>query len=148
MLAAIFVLVIAAGSLAAGVGYVRAARRMRGFATTRGRITGRATEMVTAVDGREARWGDGGNYAPKFTYTYEVGGRTFSGDRLGYAKRGLKKSIAEQRAAAMPDEVDVHYNPADPADAYLETNTTTLGWVLVALGVVLALGDLIALVPA
>ena len=31
---------------------------------------------------------------------------------------------------------------------YLETNSATLGWVLVALGVVLALGGLIALVPA
>jgi hypothetical protein len=148
MLAALFVLVIAIGAIAAGVGYVRAAHRMRGFKTTRGRITSREAARVVGFDRQEARWGSGGGYTPAFTYTYEVAGTTFTGDKLGYATEGLKKRIAEERVAAMPDEVDVYYNPADPSEAYLRTNSATFGWVLAVGGGVLALGAVIALVAA
>jgi hypothetical protein len=146
MLGALFVLAIAAGALAAGVGYVRAAHRMRGFQTTRGHITSREViRMATLNRGGEGRFGRGGSHAPKFTYVYEVAGTSYTGDKLGYATQGLKQSIAEQQAADMPDEVDVHYNPATPAEAYLQTNSATLGWGLIALGVVLSLGALVAL---
>src|SRR3954453_8697568 len=146
MLGALFVLLIAAGAIAAGVGYVRAAHRMRGFQTTRGHIRSREVIQIAPLTrGGEGRFGKGGNHTPKFTYAYEVAGTSYTGDKLGYATRGFKESIAEQKAAAMPDEVDVHYNPADPAEAYLETNSAALGWGLIVLGVVLSLGALIAL---
>jgi hypothetical protein len=148
MLAALFVLVIALGALAAGVGYVRAAHRMRGFKTTKGTVIGREVVAIPPFDRREGRWGRGGGYSPKFTYTYEVGGKGYTGEKLGYATSGLKRSIAEQEAEAMPEQVDVHYSPADPTEAYLRTNSATVGWFLTALGVVLGLGALVALVPS
>jgi hypothetical protein len=146
MLAALFVLVIAAGAIAAGVGYVRTAKRMRGFETTQGTITSRDVDLIPAATSRrDPRCGKGGSWTPKFTYTYDVAGSRYTGDRLGYATRGFRRSVAEQQSAAMPDQVQVHFNPADPSEAYLQTNTATFGWALLALGVLLALGAVIAL---
>ena len=145
MLAALFVLVLAAGAIAAGVGYIRAAHRMRGFQTTKATITGREVVPVPAFDRKEARYGKGGGWTPKFTYTYEVGGTTFTGDKLGYATSGLKRRIADQEAESMPEQVDVHYDPGNPSEAYLRTNSATLGWVLAVGGSIFALGALIAL---
>jgi Protein of unknown function (DUF3592) len=146
MLAGIFVLVIAVGALAAGVGYVKTARRMRGFQTARGRITSREVYDDITFPNQEAQFGDSGGYRPKYTYAYEVAGKAYNGDKLSYATRGYKKSVVEQKIAAMPEEVDVHYNPDDPSEAYLETNSTTLGWFCIAIGIVLALGALVGIV--
>lgn len=142
MASAIFLLVLSAGALGAGWGYVRTARRMRAFVTTRGTVVGR--ELATLSGGeREGRFGKGGRYRPKVTYTYAVDGVTYTSDRSSYAARGFKQSIAEQQLAALPDEVDVHYDPAAPGEAYLDTHTPTVGIVLLAGGVI---GVLIGLV--
>jgi len=61
------------------------------------------------------------------TYDYSVGGVTYISDRSTYADRGLRRSLAEQRLAAIPDEVDVYYDPASPHEAYLEKHTPGLG---------------------
>jgi hypothetical protein len=137
--AAIFVLVIAAGAIAAGVGYIRIARRMRGYRSTPGRVL---TREVVAVSGdtREGVSGRGGGYAPKITYQYSVAGRELTGDRVAYAPRGLKRSIAEQQAAAYADEVAVWFDPNDPQRAFLERHSPGLGWALVAGGAVGAIG--------
>ena len=60
--------------------------------------------------------------------------------------RGYKSTVAEQRLAAFPAEVDVHYNPADPKESYLQLQRTTNGIVITAGGCVGLLGGLIALV--
>ena len=68
--------------------------------------------------------------------------------RTSYAHRGLRRSLAEQQLAAIPDEVDVYYNPAAPEEAYLETHTPALGRYLLAgggvgvlFGLILVLGS-------
>jgi hypothetical protein len=142
--AGIFLLVLAAGAIAAGRGYVQTARRMRGFATTRGTVTARGVAALHG-DTREGRLGRGGNYQPKVSYDYSVAGVAHSSDRWSYAARGRRRSLAEQTAAAVPDEVDVFYDPANPGEAYLHTHTPRVGYWLVALGVVLALIGLVAL---
>ena len=148
MVAAVFVLVIAAGALAAGIGHVRKARSMRGYRSTVGQVVARDVAAIPGVDLREGRWGRGGGYEPRIVYRYSVDGVEFTGDRLGYVRRGLKRAIAERRAAAYPDELQVWFDPADPREAYLERHTPGLGWALVALGVVLAAGALAAIAAA
>ena len=143
MIVGLFLLVLAAGAIAAGVGYVRAARRMRGFAVARGRVVGREVTTLPTCDRREGVWGSGGGSMPKVTYTYEVDGRTYTSDRWSYAYKGLKRAVAQRMADAVPDEVDVHYNPADPAEAYLETNSATAGVLITGLGVLMGLGGLV-----
>jgi hypothetical protein len=145
VISAIFVLVISCGAIAAGAGYVRTSRRMRTFATTRGTVTGREVVRLPGAIARDARWGKGGGWMPKVTYTYVVDGMTCTSDRLGYAYRGFRHSIAERQLGAIPDEVDVLYDPRNPQEAYLERHRPALGVVLVAGGIVGVLGAVIAL---
>jgi hypothetical protein len=140
--AGIAMLLISVGMIAAGRGHVKLARRMRSFQTTRGRVVGREVAVVPGA-GHEGRWGRGGRYRPKVTYEYTVGGVSYTSDRTSHVLRGLRESLVEQQLAAIPDEVDVHYDPASPGEAFLETHTPGLGRALMAGG---AVGILLALV--
>jgi hypothetical protein len=142
MVAAIAILVISLGAILAGRGYARTARRMRSFATTRGRVTKREVVTIGGLS-REGKWGQGGNYRPKVTYEYTVDGVAYTSDRSTYANQGVRRSLAEERLAAIPDEVDVYYDPASPKEAYLEKHTPTLGRYLLAGGIVGVLFGLI-----
>jgi uncharacterized protein DUF3592 len=141
--AAIFLVVLSCGVIVTGANYARAARRMRSFRVTRGRVIAREVAVVPSKNTREARWGKGGGYWPKATYTYNVDGVSYTSDRKGYAFRGLKHSVAVQALAAIPDEVDVHYDPAAPQIAYLETHRPAFGNALLGGG---AVGLLVGLV--
>jgi hypothetical protein len=132
---AIFLTVISLGAIAAGAGYVKTARRMRDYLTTRGRVIGRDIDMV-ATGGPDPKWGKGGGWAPKITFTYTVAGTTYTSDRATYARRGLKKELAREAADAVPDEVDVHYDADDPGQAFLEKHTPGIGRALIAGGCV------------
>jgi len=139
--ATIFLLVLSLAVLAVGLSFVRTAKRMRTFTTTRGRVVERELALVGG-DQTEGRWGRGGGYRPKVTYTYEVDGTSYTSDRSGLVHRGLKKTLAEEALAAIPDEVDVYYDPAAPQEAFLETSTPRVGRFLIAgggCGVVLSL---------
>ncbi len=147
MVAAIAILVISLGAILAGRGYTQTAKKMRSFAATRGHVTAREVVMMAGLN-REGRWGQGGNYRPKVTYDYTVDGVAYTSDKTTYAHRGLRRSLAEQQLAAIPDEVDVYYNPAAPDEAYLEKHTPALGRYLVvggsigvAFGLILLLGS-------
>jgi hypothetical protein len=127
-------MVISLGAILAGRGYVRTSRRMRSFQTTRGRVFKRELATV-AGDTREGVWGKGGGYRPAVTYVYTVEGVEHTSDKVSYAHRGLRKSLAEQALAAIPDEVDVFYDPADPDEAYLVRHSPRLGHWLIGGGV-------------
>jgi hypothetical protein len=146
MAATLFLLALSCGAIAVGAGYVRTARRMRSYATGRGKILTRDVIVVPGtVDTREGRWGQGGGYTPAVTYAYTVAGTDYTGDRIGYAYRGYRRSVAEQRLAAIPDEVDVHYDPDEPQKAYLEKHRPRLGLALVTGGTIGAIGALAGL---
>jgi hypothetical protein len=135
-------MVISLGAILAGRGYVRTSRRMRSFQTTRGRVFKRELATV-AGDTREGVWGKGGGYRPAVTYVYTVEGVEHTSDKVSYAHRGLRKSLAEQALAAIPDEVDVFYDPADPDEAYLVRHSPRLGHWLIGGGVLGALFGLL-----
>jgi hypothetical protein len=147
VIVAVFILVLAIGAIVAGVGYARKANAMRGFQMTTGRVVGRDVVAITG-DRTEGRWGDGGGWTPRITYAYSVDGEDLTGDRVAYAPSGLKRSVAERRAAAYPDEVLVWYDAADPRDACLERHTPRLGRVLVAGGVIAAVCALVGIIAA
>jgi hypothetical protein len=142
MVAAIALMVLSLATIGVGRGVVRTARRMRTYGVTRGRVVKRELALVGG-DNREGRWGTGGGYRPKVTYTYEVDGTSYTGDRGSYVHRGLKKRLAEEALAAIPDDVEVFYDPDAPGEAYLEKHRPRFGWILVAAG---SLGVFIALV--
>lgn len=139
----ILVLVISAMAVASGWKYVRTARRMRTFEATRGTVVDREIAQLPALpDRREGRWGKGGVHRPKATYEYCVGGVTFTSDRWSYITTGFKCHVVQEMLDALPDQVDVHYNPADPQEAYLHTNGSAGGLAMIAFGTV---GTLVSL---
>jgi hypothetical protein len=141
---AIALIVISLGAIVAGRGYVRTARRMRAFATTRGRVLEKRAIPLPGGDTTTGRWGKGGGYQPYVRYSYDVGGTAYTHDKVSYALHGLKSEIVEQNLAALPAEVDVHYDPADPQDASLTKHTPTIGrWLVVGGSIGLMLGLLI-----
>src|SRR4051812_25707513 len=144
---AIALIVISLGAIVAGRGYTRVARRMRSFSVTRGTVLEKKPIPLPGGDTTTGRWGRGGGWQPYVKYAYTVAGEPYTHDKVSYALRGLKKELVEQDLAALGDEVDVHYDPANPQEAYLQTHTPTIGrWFTVGGGVGLALGVLILLV--
>jgi hypothetical protein len=141
----IALLVISIGAIVAGRGYTATARRMRSFQTTRGTVLEKRAVTVPGGDTREGVYGKGGGYMPYVRYAYTVDGRPFENDKVSYAFRGMKQSLVEERVAAWPADVEVHYDPADPAVAYLETHTPSIGrWFIIGGSVGAVLGLLIA----
>jgi Protein of unknown function (DUF3592) len=120
------IFVISVGMILAGRGYVRTAQRMTGYATTRGRVIRR--EVVPTG-------GEGRNYTPKVTFVYTVTGVEHTADKLSYATHGYMKARAERELAAIPDDVEVHYDPENPDEAYLRTHTPRLGRWLIGGGI-------------
>lgn len=146
VVSAVFLLVLSAGAIAAGVGYVRKALAMRGFVSTRATVIDRAVVALPGRGAREGVFGEGGGYAPKVTYRFTVDGQHHTSDKLGYAQRGYKKQLAERRVAEIPNEVEVWFDPRNPNEAYLERHSAGLGWALIAGGGVVVLGVLAWLV--
>ena len=135
MLYGIGVLVISIGAIAAGSGYIKTANRMRSFATARGTVLKREVGTVPSGDRTEGRWGKGGGAVPKVTYRYAVEGVEYTNDRWSYAWRGMKRSLVEEQLKTIPDEVPVYYDPAKPAESYLELHRPNTGVYLVGGGI-------------
>lgn len=144
MAATIALIVISLGAIVAGRGYITTARRMRAFAVTRGTVLEKRPIPMPGGDTRTGRWGKGGGYQPYVKYAYEVDGTPYTHDKVSYALRGLKEEIVAEHLAALPDRVDVHYDRANPQEAYLKTHTPTAGhWFIGGGSIGLVLGLLI-----
>ncbi len=145
VIAKIVILIISAGAVLAGWGFVRATRRMRSYQTTRGTVIGRELAAMP-LDTREGRWGKGGGYQPKVTYVYTVGGVSYTSDRWSYAAAGLRHDLAQKTLDAVPDQVDVHYDPRAPQQACLQIQSPGRGYLVLiggALGMLAALAALV-----
>lgn len=77
-------------------------------------------------------------YRPRVVYSYEVNGRTYSGDRLamGTVASSSLVAMAQKTADEYPvgREVQVHYNPDGPGESVLHPRSAThlLLWVIAA----------------
>ena len=93
---------------------------------TPGRVIERGTFTPDYASGPPAF-----RHAPLVKYAYQVNGTDFVGDRLQPKRiqqpRHNTLAWAQQRAAEFPEVVTVHYNPADPSEAFLvQTSKKTL----------------------
>lgn len=78
-------------------------------------------------------------YRPEVTYTYTVGGRTFTGSALGVDEVEISsedKARAHAARYAPGASVTVHYDPQAPDRAVLEPGVSAASWALPAVGVV------------
>jgi hypothetical protein len=121
---------------------VAQAQRAGSWPTARGRILESRIDVDESEDeeGGTTRW-----FTPRVRYGYEAGGQVNEGDRIRFgAMRTADGSKAEAWAAPYPAgaEVEIRYNPLDPADAVLETGKpagthlmmSLVGLVFIALG--------------
>jgi hypothetical protein len=78
------------------------------------------------------------SYIPQVSYQYQVKDQTYNGNRLGFGSTGYGQGKANKKIALYPQgaQVTVHYNPADPSKAVLETKAANFGMYL-ALGIIL-----------
>ena len=119
--------------------FTRVVRQACAWPVVRGRIAAAEVEAyrdrheVDSVS-RRARI----RYKPGVTYTYEVNGRRYSGDRLtiGVIVSASFPGLARRTAAKYPvgSEVDVHYNPRSPGESVLRPRSVLhhLLWVVAA----------------
>ena len=86
------------------------------------------------------------SYLPQVSYQYQVKDQTYSGDRLGFGSGSYGKGKANKIIAVYPQgaQVTVHYDPADPSKAVLET-TATDGVKFIALGIILIVMGAVAI---
>ncbi|WP_336336613.1 DUF3592 domain-containing protein [Haloarcula brevis] len=141
-------LLLALGLLAAGIGLGGSQyRTATGYAATTGTVEDARLDSYAEL-GRPTL---GGNryYRPNVTYTYRVDGRTYTGRDVAFGTDvDTNQRDRAARVVSNYDEgssVTVHYDPDDPADAYLAQRFDFFpAGVLVALGLLL-LGD--ALTP-
>ena len=86
------------------------------------------------------------SYLPQVSYQYQVNDQTYTGDRLGFGSGSYGKGKANKIIAVYPQgaQVTVHYDPADPSKAVLET-TATDGVKFIALGIILIVMGAVAI---
>ncbi len=83
------------------------------------------------------------SFMPKISYEYLVNGQKYTGDGIGFGTATYGKKKADAIVATYPQgaPVTVHYDPANPAKAVLETksvgggNLIALGIILIAVGI-------------
>jgi len=101
----------------------------RNWNTTQGRVLERGTYRPPNARFTVSAF----QYSPLIKYSYQVDGREIVSNsifpvRIQLPSHGSLK-WAEKKAATYPDEVLVHYNPADVSESYLKL---TSRWVLYA----------------
>jgi Protein of unknown function (DUF3592) len=127
--------VIGAAAIIAGTIQLLAALRMRRWPVARGRIEERSVGPSTTTGAsRPGRY-----FEPRVRYSYSVEGKTYAGHRISPATAAYDEGHARRVVDKLPDDVDVRYNPRDPADAYLRPTSLALalivmlvGWLVVA----------------
>ena len=108
----VLILLVSAGCFVMAVYLWSTTRERRGWPTVYGRI------LERGVGGRMP--GDGRYYLPHVKYTYAVDGQEFVCEQV-YAVGlvGDRPAGIHRLVDGLPDPLPVHYNPADPAQAYL-----------------------------
>jgi hypothetical protein len=142
-----FALLIGTVGLWTGLKQLRNRVALNNWPATEGRVTERGTfQPDTPMTGPPAF-----RHAPLVKYVYHVGGKEFTNDRIRPKRiqqpEHNTKEWAQNRADSFPDEVTVHYNPADPSESFLiQTSRATLYIVCGASGLAILFGLLFLLV--
>jgi hypothetical protein len=128
----VFLLVIGAAAAVGGVIMLSTSLKVRGWPTVPGRIVDKAVGPSTTTGAsRPGRY-----FEPRVSYSYSVEGKTYTGRRIGPATAAYDEDKARRIVDELPDAVDVHYNPRDPADAYLQPSSYGLAIIALLAGAV------------
>ena len=134
---AVFLLVISAGALVAGITMMSASSKARGWPVATGTIVERTVGPSTTTGAsRPGRY-----FEPRVTYDYVVDGKHYKGHRISLTTNAYDEGKARRVASELPDTVEVHYNPGDPGDALLQPSA-------IGMSIVVLIGGVIGLVIA
>lgn len=89
----------------------------------------------------------GHNYRPRVEYAYSVGGRYYHASRISFGDAAIGFGAAARWIAdryPVASEVVVHYDPEDPRRAVLVTGVTLGTGGIVAVGLCVCVGSLLA----
>lgn len=105
--------------------------------TTQGKIVDRGVEYY-----QPRGW-----YYARVKYSYAVAGKTYQNDRIYQIGRlDGTKDDRQHFVDALPDPVPVHYDPADPQQAYLVANPTWTYWLMIGCGALVLLVGLVQVI--
>jgi hypothetical protein len=130
-------------SIVSGISLARKNMRITRWPTAPGRVVAREagrSDIAAAVGPAAVR------FEPKVTYQYEVNGTRFEGHGIRPSNRFMSQEQAVAKAKSIPDSVIVHYNPANPQEAYLYLDSWLLPIAVIAIGLVTTLGAMLSLV--
>jgi hypothetical protein len=132
---ALFVIVLSAGALLAGLRATRTSLKVRRWPVVAGRVVDKGVGAATTTGASRA-----GRYVePWAKYTYVVEGKRYTCARIAPTRRAYDADTARRVTDRIPDDVDVHYDPGDPGDAYLQPSSVAVGVGLLVAGGVGAL---------
>jgi len=118
---------IGAGALWVAARLRREARRSRHWLTLTGRILCRGVISLQS---------DARSFTPRVRYSYTVAGKEYVGDRVyRTGSVGRLKASAQRLTDSLPESIPVHYNPENPAEAYLLTEPAAYYWITLSFGV-------------
>jgi hypothetical protein len=132
MVGTLTITLLAVVFLAIAAWTIRAARVRRGWPSVRGAITGGRIRRKTSGVGDEETV----TFVPVVEFQYEIGSKTYTASGPGFIETGYgSPSRAEKVLARYPigAAVEVHYNPAKPAEAFLESSNTP-AWIMLGVG--------------
>lgn len=141
-----------------GLGMLLAARRQRAQAaaaaawpTVAGTITASRLDRQTRTQTRQGRRSTHTTYTPVVDYTFEAGGKPLRGSKIFPGSTmsfdlGTAQDIVNRYQAGAP--VTVHYNPADPTQAVLETTSRSANILMILGGVFMGIGVVMLLAVA
>lgn len=103
--------------------YLKAKKAEKSWLKTTGVVLNSGVEVRQSRNskGQKTR-----SYIPKVSYQYQVKDQTYNSERLGFGSGSFGESKANKKIALYPlgVQVTVHYDPADPSKAVLETKAT------------------------
>ena len=98
--------------------------------------------VIQSAEQKSDSGGDGGTtYSAAVTYAYQVGGASYTGEKVSIGQMSASSSYAQKILNRYPvgKKVSVHYAPDDPAEAVLETGIHGGTWICLAVGTAFAL---------
>lgn len=117
IIAIIFSLLIGGAALAIGLNTMRVNRRVKRWPTVEGTLVDR--DVVPSTGGSVTN--SGPRYQAKVTYTYEVAGQSYAGDKIvAYGNITGSREAMQQEVDGFSDRLAVRYNPENPADSCLK----------------------------
>ena len=132
IISGVFSLLIGTVGLWTGLKQLRNRGALNKWPTTNGKVFERGTFQpdIPALGPPAFR------HSPLVKYVYQVGGKEFTNDRIRPKRiqqpRHNTWQWAQKMAESFPDNVTVHYNPADPGESFLLQTSRLILYIVIA----------------